>query len=66
MDYRSKVSEKSRQILESFGNIIPEKSFLFPEKIVINPVLSEYFPEKIEPSTGKINYVTGKIITPSN
>lgn len=40
--------------------IIPKKSFLFPGKIVINPVMSECFPEKIEFSTGKINSVYRK------
>jgi len=61
---RSKVSE----ILESFGiinpvkcNILPKKSFLFPEKIIINPIMSEYFIGKIENSTGKIDFTTGLI-----
>ena len=58
---------KYQQILESFGiinpdkyNIIPKKSFLFPEKIVINPVFRKYFTEKMEFNTGKINSAAGK------
>jgi len=42
-------------------NINPVKSFWFPGKIIINPVMSENSTGKIGNDTGKINCYTGKI-----
>ena len=68
-----KIFGKIRQTLESFGTInpdkckiIPEKSFPFPGKIVINPVVSKYSTGMIVNSTGRIDSVIGKIIILSN